>query len=48
MTDLDPITIAGLVLSAGGVAFATYAVWLKLRLDRMRRDDDRAHHLPGE
>jgi len=48
MTDLDPIMIAGLVLSAGGVAFATYAVWLKLRLDRLRREDDRMRHLPGE
>lgn len=48
MLESNPITVFGLVLAAGGTGFAIYAVWLKHRLDRMRRDHDRAHRTPGE
>lgn len=48
MLDTNPITMFGLILSVGGIGFAIYGVWLKHRLDRMRRDHDRAHHVPGE
>lgn len=48
MLETNPITTLGLVLSVGGIGFAIYAVLLKHKLDRMRRDHDRADLTPGE